>query len=131
MEWGLLDELQQFVGALAVHAFRKPDDADLIASLAGLQRKLAHQLVALAGSDDGLLVLSPDGCQPLVHGEIWPLHDELVPLACEVIADGLMISAHGGELDGGVGEVEVGMLEASDHGIVLSQELAGEGNGYG
>ena len=34
---GLLDEFQQFVGTFDVHALGQPDNADLIASLTGLQ----------------------------------------------------------------------------------------------
>ena len=67
---GLLYQLEQFVGALDVHALGQPDDAYLITALTRFQTQLPHQVVALAGGDDGLLVLASHGRHPLFHREV-------------------------------------------------------------
>ena len=135
---GLLNQFQQLVGAFYVHALWQPDDAHLIAALTRLQRQLSHQLVALAGCDDGLLVLSAHGCEPLVQGEVGALHHQVVPLVCKVVAHGFVVAAHRWQLDGGVGEVQVGVLQLRQHRVfrlvhvlvvLQSQQIAAESHG--
>ena len=65
-----------------------------------------------------------------------------MPLAGEVVADGLVIAAHRRQFDGGVGEVEVGVLELLEHRrlfdvlkslkvlrVLLTEQVAGEADG--
>ena len=97
-EYGLrgrfLQQFQYLVGALCVHAFRQPHQAYLVSALARLQRQLAHQFVALASRDNGLLVLAAHLLQPFCHGEVRSAHDQFMPFLGKIVADGLMVASH-------------------------------------
>ena len=100
-----LDEFQQFVGTFDVHPLWQPYHAYLITTLTRLQTQFADQVVALTSGDDGLLVFAAHGLHPLVHSDVESLCNQRVPLLGKVIAHGLMVSSHGGQFDGRVGEV--------------------------
>ena len=83
--------------------------------MTGLQTQFAYKIVALAGGDDCLLILATHSLHPCIHGEIGAFHDQLMPLFCEVVAYGLVLGAHRGQFDGGVCEVQIGVLQLCQH----------------
>ena len=144
MLWRFLNKFKQLVGAFYVHALWQPYYAHLVASLARLQRQFSQQGLALAGGDDGLLVFASHGRHPFVHGEVGACsRQQFVPFACKVVARGLMVGTHRRQFDGGVGEVQVGVLQLAQHGmlcggrrrlvvvgcLVACQQVAGEADG--
>ena len=58
-----------------------------------------------------------------------------MPLFGEIVAHGLVVSTHRREFDGGVGEVQVGMLQFIEHRLgrrcAVVQQMGGKGSGKG
>ena len=118
--WGLLEELQQFVGTLGVHALGQPDDHDLISALARLQAELAQDGRALVGVDEQLLVVGTDGVHPLAHAEVGAVVELFAPFLQEVVAVGVLAAVL---LEDGEHEVEVGVLQLLGHRPVAQESL--------
>ena len=107
----LLEQLQHFVGASLVHALGKPYYAHLILAHARLQAQCAYQLVALRTGDYGLLTCRAYGVHPLFYGEVRSFGEHFAPFLGEVAAHGLVLLTHGRQFYGGVGEVQVRVVE--------------------
>ena len=89
-----LNEFEYFVSTLNVHAFGQPDDRHLITALTRLHAEFPYQQVALAGSDDCLLILCSHGSKPVVECEIGSAEDQLMPGLGEVVAHRLVVARH-------------------------------------
>ena len=94
LTWWLLNQLQQFVGTLYVHALGQPYYAYLISALTRFQTQFPYQVVALAGGYYGLLVFASHSSHPFLHGEVESAHHQFVPLFGKVVAHGFVLGAH-------------------------------------
>ena len=114
-----LQEFQYLVGTRQVHTLGKPDKAHLVAAHHRLEVELVRDVVGFLCRDDGLLVEVgvglADAFHPFVYLEVGTLGKHLSPLGGEVIAHRLVVARHIRSLDGGVGEVEVGMFPLLEH----------------
>ena len=135
LTWRLLNQLQQFVCALYVHALGQPYYAYLISALTRFQTQFPYQVVALAGGYYGLLVFAAHSCHPLFHREVESVHHQLVPLFGKVVAHWLVLGAHRWQFYGRVGKVQVGVLQLGKHSLSrwrsVVQQIAAEGHSQG
>ena len=85
-----LDEFEEFVSRLFVHAFRQPNDDDFAASLTRFECQLPLQVVAFLHIYSDLLVFGPNVFEPFLDVEVRTLADPFAPFLQEVVRDRLV-----------------------------------------